>query len=243
MHAPVRTGLLVTFAATLLVTAPGCANLQLGDFAQIFSSSGALDEATVRDGLRQALTIGTERASGELAEPGGFGADPVLRLVLPSQLDSMVGTARTIGLGAWVDDLEDGMNLAAEAAAAEAVPVFADAISQMTIQDAFEILAGADDAATNYFREKTTGPLQARFAPVVTTAMKEVGVYAQYQKLLGRYTSLPFAKPMPPSLEDYVTDKTLDGLFSVLATEEAKIRDDPAARTTELLRKVFGSDG
>jgi len=115
-----------------------------------------------------------------------------------------------------------------------------DAIREMTIADAFEILRGPDNAATLYFREKTAGPLEARFAPVVTAAMKEVGLYAQYQKLLDRYALVPFSKPMPPSLESYVTQKTLDGLFSVLADEEAKIREDPAARTTELLQKVFG---
>jgi hypothetical protein len=226
----------------LILTVSGCANLQLGDLARIFSASGALDEATVSDGLRQALSVGTDRASSELSAPGGFGANQALRLVLPSELDSMVSTVRTVGLGAWVDDIEDGMNRAAEAAAEEAKPVFVDAIKAMTIQDAFEILRGPDDAATAYFRQKTSATLQARFAPVVTTAMKKVGVYAKYQDLLGRYTSLPFAKPMPPSLEDYVTTKTLDGLFTVLAREEAKIRDDPAARTTALLRQVFGAD-
>jgi len=214
--------------------------VQLSDFTGILTGSGALDEATVSDGLRQALTIGTERATEALATPGGFGSNDTLRLVLPDDLDPLVDTARSIGLGAWVDSLEDGMNRAAEAAVAEAVPVFADAIREMTIADAFEILRGSDDAATRYFHDKTAGPLEARFAPVVTQAMKEVGLYAQYQKLLDRYALLPFSKPMPPSLESYVTRKTLDGLFSVLADEEARIRADPAARTTELLQKVFG---
>ncbi len=222
------------------VATSGCAGMQLSDLTGILTGSGALDEATVRDGLRQALTIGTEHATGQLAAPGGFGSNEALRLVLPDELDPLVDTARGIGLGSWVDSLEDGMNRAAEAAAAEALPVFEDAIREMTIADAFEILRGPDDAATLYFREKTAGPLEARFAPVVTAAMKEVGLYAQYQKLLDRYALVPFSKPMPPSLESYVTQKTLDGLFSVLADEEARIREDPAARTTELLQKVFG---
>ena len=111
----------------------------------------------------------------------------------------------------------------------------------MTIQDAMTILTGPDDAATVYFRERTSATLRARFEPVVRTSMQQVGVYATYRTLLARYESLPFAKPMPPSLEGMITDRTLDGLFSVLAQEEARIREDPVARTTDLLRRVFGN--
>lgn len=227
----------------LLLALPicGCAGMTLQDLTGVFTGSGALDEETVAAGLREALTIGTERATGELASPGGFGADDALRLRLPEKLDPLVDTARNVGLGSWVDSLEDRMNSAAEAAAAEALPVFADAIRDMTIADAFEILGGAEDAATTYFREKTEAPLEARFTPVVTEAMREVGLYEQYQKLLTRYEMLPFSKPMPPSLESFVTEQTLDGLFSVLAAEEARIREDPVARTTALLQQVFGS--
>lgn len=233
-------------AAALALTvafagASGCAGVQVPDLTRIFGGSGPLDEATVADGLRQALTIGTERATEQLSAPGGFSANPALRLVLPEQIEPIVVAARTIGLGDRVDTLEAGMNRAAEAAAAEALPVFVGAIRQMTIADAFEILHGPDDAATAYFREKTSGPLEARFEPVVGRAMNEVGLYAQYQTLRDRYEMLPFAKPVPPSLEDYVTRKTLDGLFNVLATQEARIREDPVARTTALLREVFGS--
>ncbi len=231
----------LAWLALPLVGLAGCSSMQMPDLTQIFTGSGALDEATVADGLRQALTIGTERATEELSAQGGFADNPALRLVLPDQLDPLVDTARTIGLGSVVDSLDDGMNRAAELAAGEAVPVFASAIKQMTIADAFAILRGPDDAATQYFHEKTTGPLEARFEPVVKQAMDDVGVYAQYKKLIGRYEMLPFAKPMPPSLEGYVTQKTLDGLFSVLAQEEARIREDPVARTTSLLQKVFGS--
>ncbi len=238
-HLPSTRPALAALAFALLATT-GCAGMQMPDLGEIFAGSGALDEATVADGLREALTIGTERATTTLSAEGGFGDDEALRLVLPDELDPLVDTARNVGLGSWVDSLEEGMNRAAEAAAAEAAPVFADAIREMTIADAFAILNGPDDAATQYFHEKTAGPLEARFAPVVKNAMNEVGLYAQYQKLVDRYALLPFSKPMPPSLEGVVTQKTLDGLFSVLADEEARIREDPVARTTELLRRVFG---
>lgn len=227
--------------ALVLLGPLACAELNLSEIAGVILQSGALDEATVADGLRQALTVGTERAVTTRSEPGGFAADPVLRLELPRELEPLASTAKTMGLGYLVDSLEDGMNRAAEAAAAEAVPVFEDAVRAMTISDAFEILRGADDAATRYFEEKTSASLRERFSPVVAGAMEKVGLYQQYRSLLDRYHALPFAKPMPPSLEDYITDRTLDGLFQTLAAEEARIRQDPAARTSQLLRRVFGS--
>jgi hypothetical protein len=216
-----------------------CQSLDLGEVTRVLISGGALDESTVASGLREALEIGTTRASGQLSAPGGFGDDPALRLRIPEEAAPMVKTLRAIGLGSKVDEVEDAMNRAAEAAAAEAVPVFAGAIQAMTIQDAFGILRGPDDAATRYFREKTSTPLRERFSPVVRESIEKVGLYRMYKDIKRRYDAIPLVKPVAPELEDYVTDRTLDGLFQVLATEEAKIREDPAARTTALLRKVF----
>ena len=134
------------------------------------------------------------------------------------------------------------MNLAAEDAAARALPVFVKAITSMTISDAFEILNGPDDAATTYFRERTSEELIAEFRPVAAAAMEEVGLYAVYRDLVGRYEQIPFAaKPAAVDLETYVANETLTGLFSELAKEEGRIRQDPAARTTDLLRRVFGA--
>jgi hypothetical protein len=181
---------LAQLCLTLLVAGTlGCAELRIEDLTRILNTTGGLDEATVSDGLRQALTVGTERASGQLSAPGGFGDSPTLRLVLPDQLDPMVTTARTLGFGSTIDSLETGMNRAAEAAAGEAVPVFANAIAAMSIQDAFRILRGPDDAATEYFRAQTSEPLRARFAPVVRSSMERVGLYAQYKSLVDRYAA------------------------------------------------------
>ena len=133
------------------------------------------------------------------------------------------------------------MNLAAERAAAEAVPVFASAITSMTIADAFQILNGPDDAATSYFKERTSAELRTRFEPVAARAMEEVGLYGIYRELLARYERIPLMKPPIVDLEQYVSDRTLDALFAEVAKEEARIRQDPAARSTALLRRVFGS--
>lgn len=233
-----RVALCVAVASVGVV---GCAELERLGLDRILSLGGPLSEKTVADGLREALTIGTERASVSLSADGGFSANPRIRLGLPGALDDAASTLRRFGLGGQIDGFADTMNRAAERAAGEAVPVFAAAIREMTLSDVFAILKGPDDAATEYFRAHTSGALRERFAPVVDDSMKSVGLYAQYRELMGRYQALPFVKPEVPDLAEYVTGKTLDGLFDVLAQEEAAIREDPAARTTALLRRVFGT--
>jgi len=145
-----------------------------------------------------------------------------------------------VGLGAPVDELELAMNRAAETASAEARSVFWDAVSAMTIADAFAILRGGDNAATDYFRGRTEGTLRTRFEPIVGQAMQQVGVYRPYRDMVERVQQIPLVSMPDLDLERHVTDEALDGLFSVLAREEARIRDDPAARSTALLRRVFG---
>jgi len=224
-----------------LALTSGCAGLEDFDLGALLPATGPPGESTVADGLRQALVIGTERASGELSAPGGFSSNPLIRLGLPKQLDGVATALRAVGMSGQLDSLVETMNVAAEKAAGEAVPVFADAIRAMRLEDAMAILRGPDDAATQYFREHTAGPLRERFAPVVGQSMESVGLYAQYRDVMARYDALPFTKPAAPDLADYVTSRTLDGLFTALAQEEKAIREDPAARTTALLRRVFGA--
>lgn len=232
--------LLVPLVASLQF---GCADLQGFDLGQVMAAGMPLDQATVASGLKQALEIGTQRTTTTLSAPGGFGSDPVLRLSLPGQLGTVAQTLRQVGFSSQVDALEDSMNRAAEQAAAKAVPVFASAISSMTIADAFEILNGPDDAATRYFQERTSDSLRAQFMPVAESAMREVGFYGIYEDVVARYDAIPFTKPPAFDLERYVADQTLGGIFGKLAEEEALIREDPAARTTALLRRVFGNAG
>ena len=224
-----------------LVLSGGCAELQQIDFGRILAANAPLDQGTVASGLKEALEVGARRTTSALSAPGGFSGDPRLRLALPGQLGTLADVLRGVGFGAQVDALEASMNRAAEEAAGRAVPVFANAIRSMTIADAFEILNGPEDAATTYFRERTSAELRARFSPIVAGAMSDVGLYDIYRDLIARYERIPFAKPPAVDLETYVTDQTLTALFSELAAEEARIRKDPAARTTALLERVFGA--
>jgi hypothetical protein len=151
----------------------------------------------------------------------------------------MASTLRSIGMGGKVDEFEEKMNRAAEKAAALATPVFVDAIKSMTFDDARKILKGRGSEATDYFRDKTTAPLTKAYAPIVRRQMETVGAVREYNKLMERYKKIPLVPKPKFDLDEYVTAKALEGLFKVVGEEERKIRENPAARTTELLRKVF----
>lgn len=230
-------------AALMCAGGSGCAELSALDISLPDFAGGALNESTVAAGLRQALQVGSERASSLLARDGGFARNPVLRLSLPDELHNVAKTLRAVGFGSQVDALELSMNRAAESAVGEAVPIFTNAIQSMTIADAFSILNGPDDAATEYFRVRTSEALRARFTPIAQQGMREVGLYRTYEEIKTLYERIPLTTMPAPDLERHVTDRALAGLFTELAKEEAKIRADPAARTTALLRRVFGSVG
>jgi hypothetical protein len=235
-----HTRFFVPLVLCFLLLGAGCAELQAVDWQNVLEASAPLSEDTAAAGLKEALAVGTERAASTLSRAGGFSANQALRLSLPDELNGLARTLRSVGFGAQVDELEAAMNRAAERAAGEAVAVFAGAIREITLQDALGILRGPDDAATQYFRNATSAALRTRFAPVVEGAMAEVGVYDAYGELVTRYDAIPFAvKPKAPRLEDTVVDGALAGLWRTLAEEEARIREDPAARTTALLRRVF----
>jgi hypothetical protein len=233
-----------TTAALLLLV--GCAGLDpsvLDALLQGAQGSGALDEATVARGLREALRVGTERTVASTSRSGGFLLNGLIRIEPPEQLAPMLRGLRAVGFGRQVDELETSMNRAAERAAGEAADVFGAAISRMTIGDALGILRGGDTAATDYFRAQTSDALVDRFTPIVDRKMQEVGLYRIYQELTAAYAALPLARKPSLDLRAHVTDRAVAGLFSVLAQEETRIREDPAARTTELLRKVFAGGG
>ncbi len=236
-----RAGLIIGFG--LLVG--GCAEMRNGALADqmLRSLQGvpgqSLDEATVAKGLKEALRVGTERAVGTTSRVDGFLANELIRITMPKQLDPMAGTLRSLGFDRQVDELEVAMNRAAERAAGEAKTVFWEAISRMSLADAYGILNGGDTAATDYFRARTGDTLRSRFQPIVEQKMAQVGLYQNYNQLAATYNALPFVTQPAVNLSDYVTERGLEGLFATLALEEKKIRENPAARTTELLRKVF----
>jgi hypothetical protein len=224
-----------------LASLAGCAGMEGVDLDGVLGGEAPLDEETVARGLKQALTVGTGRAAGQVGSRDGYLGDETLRILLPSELRDVASTLRRVGLGGKVDELEVAMNRAAEQAAGEATDVFADAIADLTIADAWSILRGHDTAATEYFRGRTSAALTARYRPIVETRLREVGGYDDYAALVARLESLPFVEPPELDLVGHVTEHALEGLFTVLAVEERKIREDPVARTTRLLQRVFGA--
>ena len=198
-----------------------------------------LAENEIVDGLKQALEIGTSKAVMQVSKQNGYLKNPKIKIPLPQNVQKAENILRSIGFGSLVDEFELSMNRAAERAAPKARSIFWDAIKKMTFSDARQILKGPDDAATQYFSQKTADRLRDEFKPIINQAMTEVGVTQAYKALDRKIRSLPFTKSYSFDLDEYVTGKALDGLFLMLAAEEKKIRQDPTARVTDLLKKVF----
>lgn len=191
-------------------------------------------------GLKEALAIGTQNAVDSLSRPNGYFGNEMVKIMMPERLRSVAGVLRKVGFQEQVDEFVLSMNRAAEKAAPRAASIFGDAIRQMTFDDARKILEGGDTAATDFFKEKTHDRLFNAFKPIISSSMNEVGTTRAYKDMMGKYESLPFMGAQSFDLDNYVTDKALDGLFVMVGQEEKKIRTDPAARTTDLLRTVFG---
>jgi Protein of unknown function (DUF4197) len=203
-------------------------------------SGAGLSETKIAAGLKEALQIGAQNAVKLTGRPDGYLGNQAIKIPMPDELRRAERTLHAVGLGQQADDFIVSMNRAAERAAPAALSIFFDAASAMTFEDARRILWGGDTAASQYFRTKTTDKLTVAFRPTVKQAMNEVGVTRQYKALADFAQSLPFVNVDAIDLDAYVVGKTLDGLFHVLGEEERKIRTDPAARVTVLLRDVFG---
>jgi len=202
------------------------------------------DESRVAAGLREALRVGTERTVDRTNREGGYLQNAQIRIPLPEDVQSAGSQLRRIGLGRQVDELETAMNRAAEQAAGEAAQVFSQAIRSMQPADVYAVFRGGSDAATQYLRQESESVLRDRYQPVVATQLASVNGYDYFQEIARTWNRLPLVSPIEVDLERYVTERALDGLFTVLAEEEQRIREDPVARTTSLLRDVFGrSDG
>ncbi len=205
------------------------------------SSAGSLTQGEMGDGLKEALRVGTETVVAQLGKTDGFNADKAIHIPLPGQLATVQKALKAAGYSSLVDDLELKLNRAAEQATPKAKALFVDAIAAMTIQDAQKILSGPDDAATQYFR-KSMGPgLGTEMKPIVDATLAEAGAVQAYDAMMGQYKALPFMPDAKANLTDYVVEKGMDGIFHYVAKEEAAIRTNPAARTTDLLKKVFGN--
>lgn len=205
-------------------------------------SGGAPGLATeeIIAGLREALKIGTERVVGTIGRADGFNSDPDIHIPLPENLAMVHSALDRLGMGAYGEELELKLNRAAETATPKAKEIFWRSISSMTLDDAQRIYDGPDDAATQYFRSSMSSPLKTEMRPIVDATLAEVGAMAAYDQMMGKYAALPFVPDIKANLTDYALDKALDGIFLYLAREEQAIRRNPAQRSTELLKKVFG---
>ena len=203
-------------------------------------SSGSLTSTEVINGLKEALTKGANLAGEKLSVTNGFFGNAALKILMPEEAKQAEKTLRGMGLGKQVDDAIMAMNRAAEDASKSASPIFVNAIKNITISDGLNILKGSDTAATAYLHTKTVSPLTEAFRPVIESSLQKVDATKYWKSVFTTY-NLVAAKKINPDLSAYVTERALAGLFLQLGKEETEIRKNPAARTTELLKKVFSN--
>ena len=230
---PAARRLLATLSVTL-----ACASVPA------LAHGGALDEISAKDasgGLRAALGQGIDTAVAHLGAPDGFLSNPKVTIPLPPAIEKVERGLRLVGMGGDADALKVAMNHASESAVAEAKPVLKQALQKMTVADAKGILTGGDDSATAYFRRATTESLTAKFKPIVSRETAKVKLGSLYDRYAGKAAEFGLVKGEDAHLDDYVTSKALDGLYSEIADEERAIRRDPLGQASSLLKKVFGA--
>lgn len=205
---------------------------------------GGLSNEDIVAGLKEALSVGAQNSSSKLSAVDGFFANAAIKVLMPEEARKAESTLRSLGLGSLVDKAILSMNRAAEEASKSAAPIFVNAIKSMSIQDAVGILKGSDTAATSYLKGKTTASLTEAFRPVIEQALQKTDATKYWKDVFEAYNKLPTSfNKVNPDLSGYVTEKSLSGLFYQVSLEEKKIREDPAARVTDLLKKVFGNQG
>jgi len=214
----------------------------LKDAKKLFNSkTKGLTEKDAVDGIKEALANGTQESVKLVSVQNGYWGNPEIKIPFPSEAREMETDLRNIGMSKKVDEFNESMNRAAEKAANEAKPIFIAAIKGMTVKDAINIVKGADNAATVYLKNTTSPELINKFQPIIKSSLDNVNATKYWADLITIYNKIPLVKKMNPNLTEYVTQKAIDGLFVMIAKEELKIRKDPMARTSELLKKVFGN--
>ena len=222
---------------------PGLGDLlkSAGSVPKSSAPGSAVDDRTAGAGIKEALAKGTEEAVNKLSAPNGYFANQAVKILMPPSIQKIADVARTVGFQKQVDDFILSMNRAAEAAAPLAARFFGDAIREMTLDDVRGLLTGGDTAATEFFKRKTHDKLYAAFKPVVSEKVRSAGATQAFNTLKDRASSVPFiGSAQSLDLDDYVTKKSLDGLFLMVAEQEKSIRNNPLARTSDLLKMVFG---
>ncbi len=200
-----------------------------------------LSNADIIKGLKEALNVGSKNAGDLASKMDGYYKNPQIKIPYPSQTRDMMTTLSNMGMKPQVDAFVKQLNRAAEDAATKAAPIFVNAVTHMNINDGLTILKGANDAATQFLKQNTSSELTNQFKPVIAASLQKVEITKYWKPLFKKYNELQFVKKVNPNLEEYVTQKAIDGLFILVAQEELKIRQDPAARVTDILKKVFGA--
>jgi uncharacterized protein DUF4197 len=192
-------------------------------------------------GLKEALSTGSKNSAAKASKTDGYYKNPLIKIPFPKEAQQMESTLKSMGMGKQTDKFVLALNRAAEDAAKKAAPIFISAITKMTITDGMNILKGKDDAATQFLKSTTSAQLKNEFKPVIAASINKVQVTKYWNPLITTYNKVPFVTKMNPDLNEYVTQKAMEGLFTLVAQEELKIRKDPAARVTDILKKVFGN--
>ncbi len=233
-------GTLVLLGALTLLG--GCESTTLQDIlASTGSTNSGLSNDTIAQGLKEALTVGTGRVVDTLGTNDGFLGSSQYRIPLPESLLKVKSAASAVGLGGYFDELETKMNRAAEAATPKARSLFVDAIRQLSFQDVMGIYRGGDNAATQYLQGKMAAPLKEEMRPIINNSLAQVGAVKVFNDLVSRYNQIPLVANIDPKLDDHVLGYANSAIFAQLAEQEAAIRKDPVARSTALLRQVFGN--
>lgn len=238
---PYMKKLIYTSALAVAMGASACTvtDLQRTMDGVLTGTGVPVTQTEVAAGLKQALEVGISNGAGKASQTDGFYGNSLIRIPFPEDVKRVENTLRQVGLGGEVDKFILTLNRGAEDAAKSAVPIFVSAIKQMTIQDAWGILKGEKDAATNYLKRTTSQQLYDSFNPVMVKSLEKTNATRYYTDLVTQYNKIPLVQKVNPDLDDYATQKAIDGLFTLVAQEELKIRENPVARTTELLRRVF----
>jgi len=204
------------------------------------SKGTGFSQEEAANAIKESLIKGASTGTETVSKPDGYFKSPEIKIPFPEEAKNVEKKLRSIGAGKKVDEAVLSINRAAEMAAKEAKPIFVTAIKQLTVRDAINIVKGEDDAATKYLDKTTNVILYEKFKPIIASALEKTNATKHWGNVITTYNKIPMVKKVNPDLEDYVTKKAIYGLFIMIAREEKKIRENPAARTTDLLKKVFG---
>lgn len=213
----------------------------LGSVSDVLNTQKALASEEVDAGLKEALKKGISKGADQVSQLDGYFKNPKIKIPFPPEVKKVEIKLRQLGMDSQVDKFVMTLNRGAEDAAKEAKPIFISAITSMTIQDAWNILKGEENAITNYLKRVTSEQLLTKFRPVMKNSLDKVNATKYYSDIVNTYNKVPFVQKVNPNLEEYATQKAVDGLFFMIAKEEKNIRENPLARTTELLKKVFAA--